>query len=96
MNAESGSQLSKVRWSFFCFLTQRSEIIPATTQHLGFWLSSTPTPAVSTSHKTLKDYSIVIQTIIMSFWKVVILPNSPPEHSVRQGLISEDFKRKEI
>lgn len=52
-------------------------------------------PAAPTIYQSLKDHSVVIQIINMSFRTVVINPDSPSEHLKRQRLISGDFKRKE-
>lgn len=52
-------------------------------------------PAAPTIYQSLKDHSVVIQIIIMSFRTVVIYTDSPSEHLKRLGLTSGDFKRKE-
>lgn len=48
-------------------------------------------PAAPTIYQSLKDCSVVIQIIIMSFRTVVIYPDSPSKHLKRQRLISGDF-----
>lgn len=53
-------------------------------------------PAAPTIHQSLKACSVAIQPTIMSFRVMVIYPNAPSKHSVRQSLISGDFKRKQI